>query len=118
MIVMNYNRIEMGESTTFISEQSKQQNHVVLGRINDHPEYGMIYDLFISTADRGRGKGKLLTIEAINLAKERNLKGVVTEVKIHNTAALNVFEGLGFTIIGTLNQDGEDYYRLSLSFSD
>ena len=115
---MNFKRLELGNDTTFISEENKQKNHVVLGGVNDYPEYGMVYDLFVDSGDRGRGKGLLLAREAINLARGKKLKGVITEVKIENAAALKTFENLGFNIIGTLSQDGQDYYRLSLPFSD
>ena len=115
---MSYRLQELGQNTTYISEEPNTNNHVVLGGINEYPGYGMVYDLFVDSGDRGRGKWLLLAREAINLARERNLVGVITEVKIDNTGALKTFEKLGFNIIGTFSQGGQEYYRLSLPFSD
>ena len=115
---MSYRLQELGQNTTYISEDRNKKNHVVLGGINEYPGFGMVYDLFVDSGDRGRGKGLLLAREAINLAREKNLKGVITEVKVDNAIALKTFEKLGFNIIGTFSQGGQEYYRLSLPFSD
>src|SRR3989344_5037466 len=76
---------------------------------------GYIGDVVVDENNRGRGIAKALMLYLINLAKDRRLAHISLTSNPNNprrTAAIKMYESLGFKVIGQLS--GSDYYRLYL----
>lgn len=58
--------------------------------------YLYVHDLFIRSAYRGKGLGKKLLQELVNIAKERDYCKVTLEVRNDNRIALYLYRSMGF----------------------
>lgn len=59
---------------------------------------GMVEDVVVDTAHRGKGIGRKLMEKLLEEAKHRNLDGVLLFSGHHRTAAINLYKSLGFTL--------------------
>mmetsp|Transcript_11018 Transcript_11018/g.21598 ORF Transcript_11018/g.21598 Transcript_11018/m.21598 type:complete len:100 (+) Transcript_11018:2530-2829(+) len=80
---------------------------------------GYIAMLDVKQAYRGRGIGKELVKRAIEKMKEEDVEEVVLETEVTNTAALRLYQSLGFAKDKRLQAyylNGVDAFRLKLWF--
>lgn len=62
-----------------------------------HDPIGEVYVLGIDPAERGNGLGRALTLAGLHYLRSLQLTQVMLYVDATNTAAIRVYEGLGFT---------------------
>ena len=81
---------------------------------------GHVVSVAILEQHRGRGIGKALMLEGINGVLSRKSDEIYLEVRLSNTQAIRMYQGLGFQIKSRLRsyyRDGEDAYLMALEFS-
>ncbi len=61
---------------------------------------GYVTNIAVTSKARGRGIGKTVTAALLTAAKEKNLSFVSLEVRVSNTVAISLYEGLGFKTVG------------------
>jgi [ribosomal protein S18]-alanine N-acetyltransferase len=79
-----------------------------------------ILNVAVDMPYRGMGYGKLLVRKAVSLALQAGLKRILLEVRVSNTAAIQLYQALGFGICQVRRQfyaDGEDAYSMVLELS-
>ena len=75
-----------------------------------------ILNLVVDLPFRGLGMAKLMIRKAIGLALNKNIKKVVLEVRKTNMPAIQLYQGLGFTITKILKGfygNGEDAHQMT-----
>ncbi len=75
-----------------------------------------IYSLAVAERYRGKGIGNALTLAMVESAKNKHYKNVVLEVESNNTAAIRVYEKLGFRRCGALKDfygEGKDGIKMA-----
>lgn len=80
---------------------------------------GHVVSVAVLNEHRNQGLGNALMIEGINGVIARNTDEIYLEVRISNTAAVRMYERLGFQIksrLRTYYRDGEDAYLMALEF--
>ncbi|MCF2946899.1 ribosomal protein S18-alanine N-acetyltransferase [Paraglaciecola aquimarina] len=65
-----------------------------------------IMDIGVRKVERGRGYGRLLINYIVDYCEKNNIQQVWLEVRQSNTAAINLYESVGFNVIETRH----DYY--------
>ncbi len=81
---------------------------------------GHVVSVAVLNEHRNQGLGKALMIEGINGVIARKTDEIYLEVRISNTAAVRMYERLGFQIKSRLRsyyRDGEDAYLMALEFA-
>jgi [ribosomal protein S18]-alanine N-acetyltransferase len=81
---------------------------------------GHVVSVAVLNEHRNKGLGNALMIEGINGVIARNTDEIYLEVRISNTAAVRMYERLGFQIksrLRTYYRDGEDAYLMALEFA-
>ena len=63
-------------------------------------EEAQVTNIALTSAQRGRGLGKVLMAKLMRAAAERGAERMTLEVRPSNTPALRLYEGLGFAAIG------------------
>lgn len=82
---------------------------------------GHVVSVAVLNEHRNQGLGNALMIEGINGVIARNTDESYLEVRISNTAAVRMYERLGFQIksrLRTYYRDGEDAYLMALNLHD
>jgi ribosomal-protein-alanine N-acetyltransferase len=81
---------------------------------------GHVVSVAVLNEHRKQGLRNALMIEGINGVIARNTDEIYLEVRISNTAAVRMYERLGFQIksrLRTYYRDGEDAYLMALEFA-
>ncbi len=76
-----------------------------------------LYSLAVAASARGRGVGRWLMAHVSDGARQRGARELRLEVRKSNTAAIALYESLGFQRFGERRnyyQDGEDAWRFRL----
>ena len=60
--------------------------------------HGFIYDIALDEAQRGKGYGKQTMLALEEFAKELGLKTIGLHVFVNNTAAVKLYNGLGYEV--------------------
>ena len=73
--------------------------------VYDNPEYGTIPGerlyfsrLIVKRSERGKGYGEAISLYLLSKAKEKGYKSITLGVDCDNTAAVNLYKKLGFTV--------------------
>jgi [ribosomal protein S18]-alanine N-acetyltransferase len=91
--------------------------YVLLLRRGDSP-WRRLYSL-VRAGDAPRGTGRRLLEAALDAARQESAKGVRLEVREDNTAAIRLYESLGFALFATIDgyyEDGARALRMALDF--
>jgi len=81
---------------------------------------GHVVSVAVLNEHRNQGLGNALMVEGINGVIARKTDEIYLEVRISNTAAVRMYERLGFQIksrLRTYYRDGEDAYLMALEFA-
>ena len=71
-------------------------------------EEAQVTNIALTSAQRGRGLGKVLMAKLMRAAGERGAERMTLEVRPSNTPALRLYEGLGFAAIGVRKKYYQD----------
>ena len=71
-------------------------------------EEAQVTNIALTSAQRGRGLGKVLMAKLMRAAAERGVERMTLEVRPSNTSALRLYEGLGFAAIGVRKKYYQD----------
>ena len=71
-------------------------------------EEAQVTNVALTSAQRGRGLGKVLMAKLMRAAAERGAERMTLEVRPSNTPALRLYEGLGFAAIGVRKKYYQD----------
>ena len=71
-------------------------------------EEAQVTNIALTSAQRGRGLGKVLMAKLMRAAAERGAERMTLEVRPSNTPALRLYEGLGFAAIGVRKKYYQD----------
>ena len=71
-------------------------------------EEAQVTNIALTSAQRGRGRGKVLMAKLMRAAAERGAERMTLEVRPSNTPALRLYEGLGFAAIGVRKKYYQD----------
>lgn len=64
------------------------------------PDEGQITNVAVHPSARRRGLGRAIVDALIREAQERRLEQIALEVRVSNTAAITLYEHMGFTVAG------------------
>lgn len=77
-----------------------------------------LLNVVVDAAERGRGHGELLVRRVIAVAEEMGAEQVCLEVRVGNTAAIRLYERVGFRVMGRRPKyyadNGEDALLMGL----
>ncbi len=80
-----------------------------------------ILDVAVALQYRGMGYGKKLVRQAVSEALKKGLKKAVLDVRVSNDPAIQLYQGIGFTITQKRKKfytDGEDAYLMELPITE
>ena len=80
-----------------------------------------ILNIVVSLPYRGLGYAKLMVRKAVTLASNKGIQKVLLDVRKSNTAAIQLYQSMGFTIVHVRKafySDGEDAYQMALNQSE
>jgi L-amino acid N-acyltransferase YncA len=66
----------------------------------------MEHSIYLSKEARGRGAGKLLLMELLNIAKERNVHSIIAGIDGQNKKGIAFHLSMGFDQVGEIKQSG------------
>jgi ribosomal-protein-alanine N-acetyltransferase len=89
------------ECTVFLV--AEESNEVIAGYVGMYVslDEGEITNVAVKPDLRGKGIAKALLKELLSYAKSHGITRIVLEVRVSNAAAIGLYEGFGFEIIGT-----------------
>ncbi len=87
--------------------------------VYDNPEYGTIPGerlyfsrLIVKRSERGKGYGEAISLYLLDKAKEIGYKSIALGVNCDNTAAVNLYKKLGFTVYEEAEDKDGKFYRM------
>ncbi len=87
--------------------------------VYDNPEYGTIPGerlyfsrLIVKRDERCKGYGEAISLYLLNKAKEKGYKSITLGVDYDNTAAVNLYKKLGFTVYEEAEDKDGKFYRM------
>jgi ribosomal-protein-alanine N-acetyltransferase len=84
-------------SEIFVFENGKKLGYVIYRKLLDE---GEILRIGIKKEYQGRGFGKKLLKELLEILKEKGIKAVFLEVRENNAPAIRLYEKNGFRVLG------------------
>ena len=91
----------------------------------DNPEYGTVPGerlyfsrLIVKKTERGRGYGKAISEYILALAKEKGYREIALGVNCDNTAAVQLYKNLGFSVCEKAEDDDGEFYRMEKRLFD
>jgi ribosomal-protein-alanine N-acetyltransferase len=89
------------ECTVFLV--AEESNEVIAGYVGMYVslDEGEITNVAVKSDLRGKGIAKALLKELLSYANAHGITRIVLEVRMSNAAAIGLYEGFGFEIIGT-----------------
>ena len=115
-------------------ENKKEYNYPVIGIENDNGvlmgfatygvfrswaayKYSVEHSVYVDVQFRGKGVGKRLLTELVELAKQQNYHTIVGGIDAENFTSIKLHQSLGFVHCGTIKQAGFKFDRwLDLEF--
>ena len=80
-------------------------------------KYSVEHSVYVDVKFRGRGIGKRLLTELVELAKQQNYHTIIGGIDAENAVSIKLHQSLGFTRCGTIEQAGFKFDRwLDLEF--
>ena len=80
-------------------------------------KYSVEHSVYVDVKFRGKGVGKRLLIESIELAKQQNYHTIIGSIDAENIISIGLHQSLGFIHCGTIKQAGFKFDRwLDLKF--
>ena len=110
--VLEYSKAEFISSGNNLNFVLLDDDNNIIGEIDySYPleSVDLLY-IFIDKEKRGNGYSKLLFNESIKELKELNVKEIFLEVNVQNNVAKNLYETLGFMMVGTRKKYYDDLY--------
>lgn len=87
--------------------------------VYDNPEYSTrpgerLYfsRLIVKRSERGKGYGEAISLYLLSKAKEKGYKSITLGVDCDNTAAVNLYKKLGFTVYEEAEDKDGKFYRM------
>lgn len=87
--------------------------------VYDNPEYKTVPGerlyfsrLIVKKSERGKGYGEAISQYLLNKAKEKGYKSIALGVDCDNTAAVNLYKKLGFTVYEEAEDKDGKFYRM------
>ena len=91
--------------------------------VYDNPEYATVPGerlyfsrLIVKKAQRGRGYGKAISEYVLALTKEKGYREIALGVNCDNTAAVQLYKNLGFSVYEKAEEDDGEFYRMVKKF--
>ena len=115
-------------------EDKKEHDYPVIGIENDNGvlmgfatygafrswaayKYSVEHSVYVDVKFRGKGVGKKLLTELVELAKQQNYHTIIGGIDAENIVSIGLHQSLGFTRCGTIEQAGFKFDRwLDLEF--
>lgn len=90
--------LENGLSMWFVATEEE----TVLGYIGSQTvlDSSDVMNIAVHPDHRKKGVGEKLVLELVHYLKEKDIKSLLLEVRVSNTAAINLYKKLGFQEIG------------------
>ena len=84
-----------------------------LSPYKDRPAYSTTVEdsVYVDRAWRGKGAGKLILVELLNLATTHGFHAVIARIVGDHEASIALHEGCGFTLVGVEKEVGRKFGR-------
>ena len=80
-------------------------------------KYSVEHSVYVDVKSRGKGVGRRLLAELVELAKQQNYHTIIGGIDAENIISIKLHQSLGFTHCGTIKQAGFKFDRwLDLEF--
>ncbi|HBY96852.1 MAG TPA: hypothetical protein DEP84_23375 [Chloroflexi bacterium] len=93
-------RLKEGRSLQLIAERAGRLVAILEVEPEEWRNTAIIWTLFVDTAARGRGLGRLLFERAVTWARERGFRALVLETQTNNVPAVRFYQRLGCQTAG------------------
>jgi len=80
-------------------------------RFREAYKFTVEHSVYVAPSHHGKGIGKVLLQNLINLAKEQKLHTMVAVIDSENSNSINFHEQFGFEIVGTIKESGFKFER-------
>ena len=80
-------------------------------RFREAYKYTVEHSVYVDNNHHGKGIGKLLLFELIQLAKQQNLHTMIAVIDAENQSSVEFHEKFGFKIVGVIKESGYKFDR-------
>lgn len=80
-------------------------------RFREAYKFTVEHSVYVAPDEHGKGVGKIVLQNLINLAKQQKLHTMIAVIDAENESSINFHEQFGFEIVGTIKESGFKFDR-------